>query len=182
MGRRSDVEIRVLTRDDTDAFWHLRLQGLIAEPAAFGASVEEHRATPVDEFAARIGPNEDRFVIGAFADGALRGVVGFVRERGAKRRHRGTVWGVYIVPELRGRGIGRQLMRALIDRARHTPGLERIVLAANVNDPRATLLYESVGFVPFGREPAALKIGDTYVEDVHMTLDLVGKTNDQGDT
>jgi RimJ/RimL family protein N-acetyltransferase len=55
------------------------------------------------------------------------------------------------------------------------PGLERLILAANAADPRATSLYRSVGFVPFGHEPAALKIGDRYVDDVHMSLDLTAR-------
>ena len=63
-------------------------------------------------------------------------------------------------------------LEALVARARALPGLERIVLAANAADPGATTLYERVGFTTFGREPSALKIGDEYIEDVHMGLDL----------
>jgi GNAT superfamily N-acetyltransferase len=167
-----NIEIRVLTSHDAHAFWHLRLDGLEHEPAAFGASVEEHRATSPAEAAARIEPNDDGFVLGAFVGDALRGLVGLARERGAKRRHKAIVWGVYVAPELRGRGVGRSLLEAVIARARRMPGLERILLAANAADPKATSLYQRVGFVPFGREPHALKIGGEYVDDVHMSLDL----------
>jgi len=166
------VELRPLSTGDAKAFWDLRLEALERDPAAFGASAEEHRATTIEAAAQRIAPNDDSFVLGAFVDGQLRGMVGFARDKGAKRRHRAMIWGVYVAPELRGQGVAKKLLQTLIDRARQLPGLERLVLAANVADPRAMALYHGVGFLPFGLEAGALKIGEQYVDDVHMTLEL----------
>lgn len=111
-------------------------------------------------------------MLGAFVAGQLRGMVGFARETSLKRQHKGMIWGVYVAPELRGRGVGRRLLEEIIERARGLPGLESIVLAANAGDAAATSLYKSLGFRTFGNEPKALKIDDHYVDDEHMVLDL----------
>jgi hypothetical protein len=36
----------------------------------------------------------------------------------------------------------------------------------------ARQLYETVGFVVYGREPRALKVGDQYYDEDFMVLDL----------
>jgi ribosomal protein S18 acetylase RimI-like enzyme len=52
---------------------------------------------------------------------------------------------LYVVPERRGHGLGRALLEAAMDHARHR-GAARIDLNTSVDDVAAWALYESAGF------------------------------------
>jgi GNAT superfamily N-acetyltransferase len=92
-----------------------------------------------------------------------------------KFAHRARVWGVFVVPELRGRGLGRAVLEAVIAQARDWGGVDFLDLSVSANSPEARRLYESVGFAVWGREPEVTEHAGQRYDELHMTLRLPGR-------
>lgn len=164
--------IRLLGPDDAEAFQQLRREALTQDPQAFGQAVEEAERMPVAIVRDRLAGAPDTFVVGAFLDGALVGVIGFVRATGVKTRHKGHLWGAYVTASMRGHGIGRQLLTRLLDEARALTGLSAITLSVAEGQASAQRLYRGAGFREYGREPRALKIAGRFFDEHLMVLEL----------
>ena len=170
------MELRKLAAEDAEAFWTLRVQALRDHPEAFGMSYEEALATPMGELIERFRSDitkPDNFVVGLFDGSRLLGTVAFRRESMSKLHHKGMFWSVYVAPELRGKGMGEAMVRRAIEYAVALPGLEQIDLSVAKSSTAARKLYASLGFEAFAYEPRALKVGDHYVDEEHMKLQLM---------
>ena len=147
------------------------MEALETEPFAFGQAAEEHRVLSIetvrDRFRDTVGGN---FTLGAFDDARLIGMMTFVRARGVKDRHKGHIYGVYVMASHRGKGVGAALLDALLKKAKLDASLEQIQLAVATVQMAARRLYRSRGFESFGIERNALKVGRDYVHEDHMIL------------
>ncbi len=165
--------IHILKDSDAQLYQELRLSALKINPEAFGSTYEREMKFSLETIIERIKPTKDRFVLGAFDDnGALAGIVTFMRENGIKTSHKGNVFGMYVAPESRGKGYGKLLMKELIDKARNCEGLEQINLTVVSDNETAKKLYKSVGFKIYGVERKALKFNDQYFDEDLMVLEL----------
>lgn len=163
--------IRPFIETDAELFRVLRLRALTEEPEAFGASAADFAQTTLPDMVQRFRQTDDAFVLGAWMPG-LVGMVGVMRESGTKRRHKASVWGMYVAPEMRGQGVGRALLTDAITHAAGLLDLEQLLLHVVSSNTTAVGLYRSLGFITYGVEPHALKLGSRYVDEEWMALPL----------
>lgn len=153
---------------DEAAFYALRREGLAREPDCF-------TVTPADD-ARRAGrfsgyqPGPERVIWGAFLNDDLVGIVRFERETLDKLRHKAHLHGLYVRAEATGQGLGRQLVRTVVEFAGRQPELEQLLLTVVASNDRARSLYLAAGFVSIGLAPRAMKWAGQYFDEETMVL------------
>lgn len=104
----------------------------------------------------------------ALAEGEVIGGCDVRREFFSSRAHRGTL-GLGLLPEWRGRGVGRRLLEATLAMARRA-GFKRIELDVHADNQRAIALYEKAGFVGEGIVRDASLIDSVFRDAILMAI------------
>lgn len=162
-------KIRPLRSDDGAQYRELRLTALRLQPEAFGSSFEEESLLDEGAFAERLA---DGRTFGAWSGEQLVGCAGLALREKTKLRHKGHLWGMFVRPEVRGRGLGKCLLREVLTHSRTC--CEEVLLTVVADNEAAYRLYTSAGFVEYGREPRAIKIGSDYFDELLMRLRFGG--------
>ena len=145
----------------------LMLEAYELHPQAFTSSVRERAVMPLSWWETRLSSKLDR-VLGAFEDGVLAGIVGLAFEPREKARHKATLFGMYVSGKVRQRGLGFELVQAALAEAQNHQGLRLIQLTVTAGNDAAVKLYQRCGFIQYGLEPLAVRVGEEYFDKIHM--------------
>jgi len=169
---REGVAIRELRATEWQAYRTLRLHALVDAPDAFSTLYAQAAAQP-DEYweerLAALSADADLLLV-AEGDAQLAALVwGRLDTDGAAA----FVYQMWVAPELRGHGVGRALLKKVIDWAKGW-GAATITLGVTQGNGPAYRLYESVGFQPVG-ESEPLRPNSTLRAQT-MRLDISAPT------
>ena len=170
------MEICALTPLDASAFQSLRLRGLQECPEAFASSYEEEVEAPLIEIEKRLIPQKDSVIFGAFQDLTLCALVGLQRERLRKMAHKSFIWGVYVSPEVRGKGVGTQILQHALHYAATVQETRQVNLGVNTQNTAAVALYKKLGFVQYGLERAYLLLAGVVHDEYQIVCYLKTKS------
>jgi ribosomal protein S18 acetylase RimI-like enzyme len=147
------LSTRRLNAEDATAFFALRLRCMDDAALQFRSSRADVEREGLRYWAQRLASGDDR-IIGVFDDETLIGIGGIAREPRDKLRHKALLFGMFVIPEAAGRGIGRMIVDALIAEAHGF--VESLTLTLMADNARALALYERCGFTVYGREPRSV--------------------------
>ncbi|WP_027801658.1 GNAT family N-acetyltransferase [Paraburkholderia dilworthii] len=166
--------IRPLSASDAPSFQSLRLAGLRDSPESFASSYEEEVDRSLDRVVNQLAMRSDHGVFGAFEGARLIAIAGLGRESPQKLKHKAFIWGVYVAPDMRGRGVSRVLLTEVLAFARAASDIAQVNLTVNANNAVAIGLYTSLGFEQFGIERNSMIVGGRYHDEIHLSIRLVG--------
>jgi len=92
-----------------------------------------------------------------------------------KLSHKAFLWGMYVAPSARGRGVGAQVLSAALEYAASSLGVRQVNLRANVQNAPAVELYKKLGFIEYGLERASMLVGGEYHDEYEMVCKLRGE-------
>jgi len=172
------IDIRRLIPSEAVAYRHLMLEAYQSHPEAFTSSVEERAALPLSWWGERLAEAAlaPETVFAAFDGERLAGVAGIAFESREKVRHKANLFGMYVPVRYRGLGLGQRLIETVLEHARQRGGVRVVQLTVTDDNDAACRLYARCGFVSYGLEPLAVRVGDAFVAKRHMYYDLSART------
>jgi ribosomal protein S18 acetylase RimI-like enzyme len=159
-----DLDLRLAGADDWEAFRALRLRALVDSPDAFGATLAEARSQPESVWRERVDGSAGPVVL-ARLGGVPVGMGGLYVPEGGDRS---MVWGMWVAPEARGRGLADAIVRRLVTESERFG--RPVELHVTDGNDGARRLYERNGFVDTGqrervRAGSALMMGTLRLRD-----------------
>jgi RimJ/RimL family protein N-acetyltransferase len=99
------------------------------------------------------------------------GLLFFIPNTKIKNAHTGE-FGVSVHPDFQGIGIGRHLIKTLLDWAKRSRGIEKVYLNVFATNKNAIKLYNDLGFIEEGRHIKAIKqVTGEYIDTIQMYIE-----------
>ena len=167
-----ELTIRPMEIDDFPRFLEIQREALLQSPEVFGSDYEWFESLSILSKEQRYEKYMNfpyQFILGAVAeDGIIAGMIGYSSEDSSKTKHKGTLWGLFVRPDFRGKGLATILVQSVLETAQDLLDVEQVQLAVSTQNEASYGLYLRLGFNVFGTELHAMKIGDSYVDEYHM--------------
>jgi ribosomal protein S18 acetylase RimI-like enzyme len=158
-----NVKIKILSVDESNDFRTIRLSALEKSPEMFGSTYIAEVEKPLVFFKNCLSSST---VFGAYYKNKIIGLATLTQENGIKFSHKVSLSSVFIEPEFQQKGVGSNLLNAVIEHSKKYA--EQILLTVADDNKPAIHLYKKFGFETYGVETKAMKDNGQYIDEVLM--------------
>ncbi|SHF34505.1 GNAT family N-acetyltransferase [Caloramator proteoclasticus] len=160
-----DYLIRPIRLEDAEAINEMRRMDGVRETIL---GIKSERINKTEDFIKGLGANDHILVAEVNnVERKVVGVVGLHINTSLRARHCASVW-IMVHKDYQGMGIGKALLKEVLDLADNWLKLVRVELSVFVDNERAINLYKSLGFQIEGtKKYAAIKNGE-YADEFIM--------------
>ncbi|MFN8674416.1 MAG: GNAT family protein [Candidatus Sericytochromatia bacterium] len=162
-----EIIYKELELKDCEAYCNIRKIALATFPESFGATEERDAPVREERFKNTL-KDKNNFMLGAFENNTLVGITFFNREERTKMAHKGNIYGMFVLKEKQGLGIGYNLLKLALEKAFNIDGIKQINLAVVASNDKAVNLYKKLGFKEYGLEKDSLFVNGKYFDDYLM--------------
>jgi len=141
-----EYSIRKLDENDWRIFSEIRLRALQTDPSVFGSNHERESKFPESEWRSQLN-NPDAAVFAVFDGERPVGMTGVAVDRDDPSRKTALLWGSWLEPSARGKGISKLMYEARIGWARQQAGVERIIVSHRESNVASKFANQNFGFV-----------------------------------
>lgn len=167
----NEITFRRLTADDIPDYRRLRLECLKDFPENFASVYQEQLKLPKMYMETVLeGEDVSKFLVGAFSQGVMIGLVAVIREDNSRMRHVAHILQMYVQPLYSGQKVGIKMLNFAVTCAWEIEGLEQLRLEVVTTSQSAIHVYQTAGFEEIGLYRQQMKIGKVYKDAIAMVL------------
>jgi RimJ/RimL family protein N-acetyltransferase len=140
------VSIRRLREEDWQELRAIRLHALQSDPSVFRSNHEKESAMTEADWKGLL-QTEDAAIFLLVDEVAPIGMTGIAVDRGDPRKKRAVLWGSWLEPRWRGRGLSHRMYQERLAWAQQHPTIETVVVSHRASNLRSQQAIQKHGFV-----------------------------------
>jgi RimJ/RimL family protein N-acetyltransferase len=140
------VIIKQLTEGDWQALRSIRLKALQSDPSVFGSNYQKESAYTESDWKKMI-QNKNTAIFLLYEDDAPIGMTGISIDREDPTKKRANLWGSWLEPHARRRGLSKTMYLARISWAREHPSIEKIIVSHRASNLSSRYANQKHGFI-----------------------------------
>jgi RimJ/RimL family protein N-acetyltransferase len=140
------VTIRQLKENDWHEYYQIRLTALQTDPNVFGSNYEKESQMTEAEWRSRLEAKDNAIFL-LYENETAIGMTGVSINWNDQTRKTALLWGSWLAPQFRGKGLSQLMYQTRIDWAKRQPTVEKIIVSHRASNLSSKYANQKHGFV-----------------------------------